>query len=1050
LARCLSRFACPEDIAKNRMILAKEDFRTKSGSTLRTETRVSGEHEVEIALMLERAGPCVLHWGCVHPGGSGWHVPPQSVWPEGSKPFGNSAVQTPFRDGNGKSSLNLRLNVNDLHRSSIAFVLFYPEEQRWDNNHGRNYRLNLSGLAPVSAVTEGSTGHPARPEARRPEARDLSEVIQKIVDAETTPHSWTLMHRFNLCHDLLGQVAGNREGLALLFVWLRFSAIRQLDWQRNYNTKPRELSHSMERLSNRITDLYFSGVGDPFVLRLLLSTLGRGAEGQRIRDEILEIMHRHHLKEVSGTFIEEWHQKMHNNTTPDDIVICEAYLDFLRADGNLDVFYSTLQAGGVSRKRLESYERPLRTPPDFVPYLKDALIHDFSHFRETLKAVHAGVDFEVSVRAAEGSVDGELRSLLWSIYSHRNDLRRSLTERAGTIGEARRRLAAVMNGGRRTRDLVLLDLSLEGLLRGLLEANVHLPMELDELEVLIDVAVENMLLSQWDDEVHHILRHWRSLEQRQPCDADTVLQTVAVLDRLEHALGARADGLARLLQPKAERLGSAFRAEPWTITLFSEEVARSTLAPVLAILTRKAHLTLRRSASLGTWRVLSAGRASGRVELLDALESVHTKSLREPAVILARTLTGNEDIAPAVTAVLSAEGVDVLSHVAIRARNHGVVFAACYDPDEFAQLGRIQGCDVTVDVEPSGHVAVREGATARALPQDTPRPVVSSGVEPCSTARVIPASDFREGIVGAKALNIFRLRERLPAHIHLPRTLGIPFGVCERVLEDERNRQRAQRYAELQEPSDTEPCRRLAALRDVLCDLEAPDAFLDSLRRILEEEGMPVSHSLDDAWSCIKRVWASKWTERAHLSREANGIPHKAVFMSVLLQQVVQADYAFVIHTANPLTGRQDEIYAEVVGGLGETLTGSYPGAALAFTSAKEQIEPRVLCWPSKSVGLYGSGLIFRSDSSAEDLPGYAAAGLYESVMLDPPRSVPLDYLSLPLLQNRQFRQEFLTSIVTIGTVVERLQGEPQDIEGAFADGLYYLTQTRPQVGFRS
>ena len=96
------------------------------------------------------------------------------------------------------------------------------------------------------------------------------------------------------------------------------------------------------------------------------SRVGRGGEGQRIRDEILNIMHRHHLKEVSGHFLEEWHQKLHNNTTPDDVVICEAYLEFLRSNGNLEtVFTRSSQAGGVTRQRLESFERPIRTDAGF-------------------------------------------------------------------------------------------------------------------------------------------------------------------------------------------------------------------------------------------------------------------------------------------------------------------------------------------------------------------------------------------------------------------------------------------------------------------------------------------------------------------------------------------------------------------------------------------------------------------------------------------------------------------------------------------------------------
>ena len=59
------------------------------------------------------------------------------------------------------------------------------------------------------------------------------------------------MHRFNLCHDLLERVRNNLEGHALLYVWLRFSAIRQLTWQRNYNTKPRELAHAQDEQGER-------------------------------------------------------------------------------------------------------------------------------------------------------------------------------------------------------------------------------------------------------------------------------------------------------------------------------------------------------------------------------------------------------------------------------------------------------------------------------------------------------------------------------------------------------------------------------------------------------------------------------------------------------------------------------------------------------------------------------------------------------------------------------------------------------------------------------
>jgi hypothetical protein len=34
--------------------------------------------------------------------------------------------------------------------------------------------------------------------------------------------------------------------------------------------------------------------------------------------------------------MEEWHQKLHNNTTPDDVPICSAYIAFLEVRGRVE------------------------------------------------------------------------------------------------------------------------------------------------------------------------------------------------------------------------------------------------------------------------------------------------------------------------------------------------------------------------------------------------------------------------------------------------------------------------------------------------------------------------------------------------------------------------------------------------------------------------------------------------------------------------------------------------------------------------------------------
>ena len=72
-----------------------------------------------------------------------------------------------------------------------------------------------------------------------------------------------------------------------------------------------------------------------------------------------------------------------------------------------------------------------------------------------------------------------------------------------------------------------------------------------------------------------------------------------------------------------------------------------------------------------------------------------------------------------------------------------------------------------------------------------------------------------------------------------------------------------------------------------------------------DDTGIPwEEEQWDGYWAAIKQVWASKWNERAVLSLRRAGLSHSAVQMAVLCQAVVPAQYAFVAHTTNPMTGQ--------------------------------------------------------------------------------------------------------------------------------------------------
>lgn len=48
------------------------------------------------------------------------------------------------------------------------------------------------------------------------------------------------------------------EALLAVATWLRFSAARQLVWNRNYNIKPREISQAQNKLGDRLAHIWMT------------------------------------------------------------------------------------------------------------------------------------------------------------------------------------------------------------------------------------------------------------------------------------------------------------------------------------------------------------------------------------------------------------------------------------------------------------------------------------------------------------------------------------------------------------------------------------------------------------------------------------------------------------------------------------------------------------------------------------------------------------------------------------------------------------------------
>mmetsp|Transcript_20854 Transcript_20854/g.62756 ORF Transcript_20854/g.62756 Transcript_20854/m.62756 type:complete len:1085 (+) Transcript_20854:1468-4722(+) len=1013
-----------------------------------------------VQLTSDLATSAVLHWGVRRGTSRGeWLRPPDEVMPKGTDaPDGAEAVDTAFQtctdtdcelpDFENVELQRLTLNFPaGAGLSGLIFVLRSEDNSAWWKDGGGNFTIPI----PSSKEEEAATG-------------ELSELSRVIADFEKSDQM-TLMHRFNKACDLLDQVqqgqmvgeGGLAEAMATIFVWLRYSSSRQLTWQRNYNTQPRILGEAQNRLTHAIAKAHANtdGVAQEWV-RLMLSCVGRGGNAQQIRDEILNIMHRNHIPEKNGTWMEQWHQKLHNNTTPDDIGICEAYLAFLRGNGDNGAYWKVLDSHGITRDRMESFDRKITEEPQYFGDKKDALIHDFQNYLGIIKAVHEGADLQASASAAK-DVSGAAKGYLGYVLSHAQDSQiLPLIENAV---ECRTELAPCLSGN---REMLYLDLALENVARGAAERGAGKATGA-AAGPLVGPLLQNLALSTGDnEEVVYCLAEWLALPQSvlagtRPSKEDA-LKAAAVVDRIRRALSHVSDNLSSVVEPISTGLGKAFGVAGWAVELFAEEVIRGGPAFALSLVLGPLEKGLRAAAELGAWQLISPRDAVGRVLVVDGLHEIQDEVYEEPTVILAQRVTGEEEVPEGAVAVLTPDAPDVLSHVSVRARNMKVLFAICHDPDELAKVAEYKDKTLSFKVTAAGGVEWEEGDSAAASSGDhsekAPKRKIEVEVPKWCGKWVVGMDAYAEGVVGAKSKNIAGLRGKLPDSIALPASVTVPFGSFEEALKDKANKDVAKRLEEAVKaiPSTAaEP--KLAECREIVMEVTVPEKLQTQLKAEMEMAGIPLPSS-DQRWeqalTALKGVWASMYNERAMLSMRKVGIDFRDIRMAVLVQRIVPAAYAFVIHTVNPTNGDEGEIYADLVAGLGESIvSGMVPGTSLSFTARKDALDdPKVVTYPSKSEGMFvPESLIFRSDSNGEDLAGYAGAGLYDSITLETSTLKKVQYNTDRIMTDEAFQRQVLSTVVKAGAAIEKALGSAQDIEGVIdSEGNLTVVQTRPQM----
>ncbi|KAH1122512.1 hypothetical protein J1N35_005672 [Gossypium stocksii] len=1045
-------------------VMNKKIYKLGEKELLVLVTKPAGKIKIHLATDLEE--PLTLHWALSEKDGE-WLAPPPAVLPPGSVSLEKAAESKFSTSTSGhlpKQVQCIEMEIADGNFKGMPFVLL--SGGKWIKNNGSDFYVEFSQRFKQVQKDAG-------------DGKGTSKVLLDRIAALESEAQKSFMHRFNIASDLMDQAKNTGElGLAGILVWMRFMAARQLIWNKNYNVKPREISKAQDRLTDLLQSFYTTHPQHRELLRMIMSTVGRGGEGdvgQRIRDEILVIQRNNDCK---GGMMEEWHQKLHNNTSPDDVIICQALIDYIKSDFDISVYWKTLNENGITKERLLSYDRAIHSEPSFRRDQKDGLLRDLGHYMRTLKAVHSGADLESAISncmgyRAEGQgfmvgvqinpipgLPSGFPDLLRFVLEHIED--RNVEALLEGLLEARQELRPLLlKSTGRLKDLLFLDIAFDSTVRtaierGYEELNNARP---EKIMHFITLVLENLALSSDDNEdLVYCLKGWQhSISMYKSKSAHWALYAKSVLDRTRLALASKAETYQRILQPSAEYLGSLLGVDQWAINIFTEEIIRAGSAATLSSLINRLDPVLRETAHLGSWQVISPVEVVGFVEVVDELLSVQNKSYDRPTILVAKSVKGEEEIPDGTVAVLTPDMPDVLSHVSVRARNCKVCFATCFDPNILADLQAKKG--KLLRLKPSSadvvYSEVKEGelvdSSSSNLKGDGPS--VTLVRKQFVGKYAISAEEFTPEMVGAKSRNISYLKGKVPSWVGIPTSVALPFGVFEKVLADEANKEVDQKLQILKKKLGEGDFGALEEIRQTVLQLRAPSQLVQELKTKMLTSGMPWpgdegEQRWEQAWTAIKKVWASKWNERAYFSTRKVKLDHDYLCMAVLVQEVINADYAFVIHTTNPSSGDTSEIYAEVVKGLGETLVGAYPGRALSFVCKKNNLNsPQVLGYPSKPIGLFiRRSIIFRSDSNGEDLEGYAGAGLYDSVPMDEEEKVVVDYSSDPLINDGKFQQAILSSIAGAGNAIEELYGSPQDIEGVIRDGKVYVVQTRPQM----
>ncbi len=164
----------------------------------------------------------------------------------------------------------------------------------------------------------------------------------------------------------------------------------------------------------------------------------------------------------------------------------------------------------------------------------------------------------------------------------------------------------------------------------------------------------------------------------------------------------------------------------------------------------------------------------------------------------------------------------------------------------------------------------------------------------------------------------------------------------------------------------------------------------------------------------VRLCWASLWTARAIAYRLKNNLDQNNIALAVVVQEMVSAEAAGILFTANPVNGRRGEVVINAAWGLGEAVVGG-------------------LVTPDTLTVDKATGKIIRKEIAEKRIISVPVASGTQDKPLTGARS-----------QAQVLREAEVVKLTSLARRIEGFYGCPQDIEWCLANGEFYIVQSRP------